>query len=377
MRFPVYQQLDAMDCGSTCLRIVAKHYGRSYSATRMRELCHVTREGVSMLGVSDAAEKIGFHTAGVKITWEQLFNDAPLPCIVHWNQKHFVVVYKIKKDKVYLSDPASGLLEYSQKDFLRCWLSSGHHESQRCGTALLLEPAPEFYNIGYDEDRTVMGLSYLIRYLRPFKAYIVQLLLGMAVGSILSLILPFVTQAIVDTGIGTNNLDFIVVMLVSQLVIVLGQIANGLIRSWLMLHMTVRLSISLISDFLSKLMRLPISFFDSKMVGDILQRIGDYSRIQSFLTESLLSMVMAVVTFVVYGVVMAGYNLEVLGIFVFGSALYILWVLLFMKRRRKLDYMRFQVAATNQSNLVQLVTGMQDIKLNNCERKKRWEWERI
>ena len=377
MRFPVYQQLDAMDCGSTCLRIVAKHYGRSYSATRMRELCHVTREGVSMLGVSDAAEKIGFHTAGVKITWEQLFNDAPLPCIVHWNQKHFVVVYKIKKDKVYLSDPASGLLEYSQKDFLRCWLSLGHHESQRCGTALLLEPAPEFYNIGYDEDRTVMGLSYLIRYLRPFKAYIVQLLLGMAVGSILSLILPFVTQAIVDTGIGTNNLDFIVVMLVSQLVIVLGQMANGLIRSWLMLHMTVRLSISLISDFLSKLMRLPISFFDSKMVGDILQRIGDYSRIQSFLTESLLSMVMAVVTFVVYGVVMAGYNLEVLGIFVFGSALYILWVLLFMKRRRKLDYMRFQVAATNQSNLVQLVTGMQDIKLNNCERKKRWEWERI
>lgn len=377
MRFPVYQQLDAMDCGSTCLRIVAKHYGRSYSATLMRELCHVTREGVSMLGVSDAAEKIGFHTAGVKITWEQLFNDAPLPCIVHWNQKHFVVVYKIKKDKVYLSDPASGLLEYSQKDFLRCWLSSGHHESQRCGTALLLEPAPEFYNIGYDEDRTVMGLSYLIRYLRPFKAYIVQLLLGMAVGSILSLILPFVTQAIVDTGIGTNNLDFIVVMLVSQLVIVLGQMANGLIRSWLMLHMTVRLSISLISDFLSKLMRLPISFFDSKMVGDILQRIGDYSRIQSFLTESLLSMVMAVVTFVVYGVVMAGYNLEVLGIFVFGSALYILWVLLFMKRRRKLDYMRFQVAATNQSNLVQLVTGMQDIKLNNCERKKRWEWERI
>lgn len=377
MRFPVYQQLDAMDCGSTCLRIVAKHYGRSYSATRMRELCHVTREGVSMLGVSDAAEKIGFHTAGVKITWEQLFNDAPLPCIVHWKQKHFVVVYKIKKDKVYLSDPASGLLEYSQKDFLRCWLSSGHHESQRCGTALLLEPAPEFYNIGYDEDRTVMGLSYLIRYLRPFKAYIVQLLLGMAVGSILSLILPFVTQAIVDTGIGTNNLDFIVVMLVSQLVIVLGQMANGLIRSWLMLHMTVRLSISLISDFLSKLMRLPISFFDSKMVGDILQRIGDYSRIQSFLTESLLSMVMAVVTFVVYGVVMAGYNLEVLGIFVFGSALYILWVLLFMKRRRKLDYMRFQVAATNQSNLVQLVTGMQDIKLNNCERKKRWEWERI
>ncbi len=366
-----------MDCGSTCLRIVAKHYGRSFSAARMRELCHVTREGVSMLGISDAAESIGLHTAGVKITWEQLSNDAPMPCIVHWNQKHFVVVYKIKKNKVYVSDPAGGLLEYSQGDFLRCWLSTENNEVQRCGTALLLEPAPEFYNENDEEERTVMGLSYLVRYLRPFRTYIVQLLLGMTVGSILSLIFPFITQSIVDTGIGTNNLDFIIVMLVAQLVIVLGQTANNLIRSWLMLHMTVRLSISLISDFLSKLMRLPISFFDSKMVGDILQRIGDYSRIQSFLTESLLSMTMAVITFVVYGTIMAGYDIEVLGIFIFGSILYILWVLLFMKRRRKLDYMRFQVAATNQSNLVQLVTGMQDIKLNNCERQKRWEWERI
>lgn len=377
MSFPTYQQLDSMDCGSTCLRIISKHYGRSFSAARLRELCHTTREGVSMLGISDAAESMGFRTAGVKITWEQLLNDAPLPCIAHWNQQHFIVVYKIKKDKVYVSDPATGLLEYSKKDFLRCWLSTENHETKRCGTALLLEPSPDFYKENDEEERTGLGFHYLVRYLRPFKAYLIQLLLGMLLGSILSLILPFVTQSIVDTGIGTHDLDFVVVMLVAQLVIVLGQTVNDLIRSWLMLHMTVRLSISLISDFLSKLMRLPIAFFDSKMVGDILQRIGDYSRIQSFLTESLLSIVMAVVTFVIYGLVMAGYDMKVLGIFMCGSTLYVLWVLLFMKRRRKLDYMRFQVASTNQSNLVQLVTGMQDIKLNNCEKQKRWEWERI
>lgn len=376
-RFPAFIQLDAMDCGSTCLRMVASYYGKSFSSAKIRERCYTTREGVSMLGISDAAESIGFRTAGVMLTGEQLFNEVSLPCIAHWNQKHFVVVYKIGKNKVYVSDPACGLLEYSKEDFLKCWLSTENKEGQRCGTALLLEPTPEFYKEDGDEGREKLGLFYLMRYLRPFKAYLIQLLLGMLLGSLLSLIFPFTAQAIVDTGIGTNNLDFIVVMLVAQLVIVLGQTANDMIRSWLMLHMTVRLSISLISDFLSKLMRLPIAFFDSKMIGDILQRIGDYNRIQQFLTGSLLSIVMAVVTFVIYGCIMAGYDLGVLAIFLIGSTLYVLWVLLFLKQRRKLDYMRFQVAATNQSNLVQLVTGMQDIKLNNCERQKRWEWERI
>lgn len=376
-RFPAFIQLDAMDCGSTCLRMIAAHYGKSFSSAKIRERCYTTREGVSMLGISDAAESIGFRTAGVMLTGEQLFNEVSLPCIAHWNQKHFVVVYKIGKNKVYVSDPACGLLEYSKEDFLKCWLSTENKEGQRCGTALLLEPTPEFYKEDGDEGREKLGLFYLMRYLRPFKAYLIQLLLGMLLGSLLSLIFPFTAQAIVDTGIGTNNLDFIVVMLVAQLVIVLGQTANDMIRSWLMLHMTVRLSISLISDFLSKLMRLPIAFFDSKMIGDILQRIGDYNRIQQFLTGSLLSIVMAVVIFVIYGCIMAGYDLGVLAIFLIGSTLYVLWVLLFLKQRRKLDYMRFQVAATNQSNLVQLVTGMQDIKLNNCERQKRWEWERI
>lgn len=405
MRFPHYTQLDAMDCGPTSLRIVVQFYGRHYSLQNLRERCHITREGVSLLGISDAAESIGFRTTGVKITWHQLRDEANLPCIVHWNQQHFVVVYRIARKRgkwwVYVSDPASGLLKYTEEQFLKAWIQSRELPNRTesaarpqqevpslasadflagpangKGIALLLEPTPQFYKEKGDEDKR-LKLGYLLQYLRPYKNYLAQLALAMLTASILSLILPFLTQSVVDKGIGTGNLSFVVMMLIAQVVLVLGQLANNLIRSWLMLHMTTRISISLISDFLAKLMRLPIAFFDSKMVGDIMQRIGDYDRIQSFLTGSLLSMAMAVVSFVIYGAVMGGYDPTILGIFLLGSALYIGWILLFMKRRRKLDYMRFQEAAANQSNIVQLINGMQDIKLNDCEKQKRWEWERI
>jgi ATP-binding cassette subfamily B protein len=394
-----------MDCGPTSLRIVAQFYGRHYSLQNLRERCHITREGVSLLGISDAAESIGFRTTGVKITWHQLRDEANLPCIVHWNQQHFVVVYRIARKRgkwwVYVSDPASGLLKYTEEQFLKAWIQSRELPNRTesaarpqqevpslasadflagpangKGIALLLEPTPQFYKEKGDEDKR-LKLGYLLQYLRPYKNYLAQLALAMLTASILSLILPFLTQSVVDKGIGTGNLSFVVMMLIAQVVLVLGQMANNLIRSWLMLHMTTRISISLISDFLAKLMRLPIAFFDSKMVGDIMQRIGDYDRIQTFLTGSLLSMAMAVVSFVIYGAVMGGYDPTILGIFLLGSALYIGWILLFMKRRRKLDYMRFQEAAANQSNIVQLINGMQDIKLNDCEKQKRWEWERI
>ena len=366
-----------MDCGSTCLRIICKHYGRSFSAAHLRDLCHTSQEGVSMLAISDAAESLGFRTAGVRLTWDQLCKEATMPCIVYWKQAHFVVVYRIRKGEVYVSDPAEGLLVYPEADFKKCWLSSQDEDGTRNGIALLLEPGPEFFREEDDKDKQEVGFRYLLSYLRPYKSYIVQLSLAMLVGSLLSLIMPFISQNIVDVGIGTSNLSFVVVMLVAQLLLVLGQAANDLIRSWLMLHMTTRVSISLISDFLAKLMRLPIAFFDSRKVGDIMQRIGDYSRIQSFLTGTLLSAIMAVVTFVIYGCVMAGYNGGILLVFLLGSTLYIAWVLLFLKRRRKLDYMRFQAASANQSNLVQMVTGMQEIKLNNSEKQKRWEWEGI
>lgn len=379
--FPHYFQHDAMDCGPACLKIVAAYYGKSYSLKALRDRCHVTREGVSLLGISDAAESIGFRTSGVKITWDQLRAEASLPCIVHWNQDHFVVVYDIQeksnKCQILVSDPASGLLKYDKEAFLRSWLhGAADVNAPGKGIALLLEPTPRFYQEVVDDGGKI-GFSYLFRYLKPYKKHIAQLLVAMLVASLLSLILPFITQSIVDEGIGTGRLSFIVTMLIAQLVIVVGQLANDLIRGWLMLHMTARVSISLISDFLAKLMRLPISFFDSKMTGDIMQRIDDHQRIQAFLTNSLLSIVMAGVLLVVYGGILGGYNLKILGVFVVGSAIYVLWVLLFLRRRRKLDYMRFQEASANQSNIVQLIGGMQDIKLNGCEKQKRWEWERI
>lgn len=386
-KFPTYRQLDTMDCGPTCLRIIASHYGRSWSLQTLRERCHISREGVSLLGISDAAEAVGFRTMGVKLTFAQLCEEAVLPCIVHWRQNHFVVVYRIERRRgktwVHVSDPASGLLRYTREQFLKSWISirddnagDSDAKAEGLGIALLLEPTPRFYEEKGEEDRR-LGFRGMTGYLRPYRQFIVQLLLAMLTGSIISLILPFLTQSVIDTGIGTGDLNFIVVILVAQVVLVLGQTANELIRSWLMLHMTTRVSISLISDFLAKLMRLPISFFDSRMTGDIMQRIGDHSRIQTFLTGSLLSIVMAAVTFAVYSAVMGGYDLRILGIFILGSALYIGWVLLFLRRRRKLDYMRFQEAAANQSSIVQLIAGMQDIKLNGCGKQKRWEWERI
>jgi ATP-binding cassette subfamily B protein len=343
-----------------------------------------------MLGISDAAESIGFRTYGVKITWQQLRDEANLPCILHWNQKHFVVVYKIERHKgkwwVWVSDPAAGLLKYSEVQFLNSWLqTTGEHDysddeiAQRPiarGIVLLLEPTPKFYAEKGDQDKK-LSWSKLLQYLRPYKAYLVQLALAMLMASLLSLILPFLTQSVVDVGIGTGNRSFVLMILIAQVVLTLGQMTNNLIRNWLMLHMTTRISISFISDFLAKLMRLPIAFFDSKMVGDIMQRIDDYDRVQSFLTGSLLSVAMAAVSLIIYSIVMAGYNLVILGVFLLGSVLYICWILIFLKRRRKLDYMNFQESAANQSNIVQLINGMQDIKLNNCEKQKRWEWERI
>lgn len=377
--FPAYRQLDSMDCGPTCLKIVAKHYGKNYSLQNLRDLCHISREGVSLLGISDAAEAIGFRTMGVKLDFDQLCGEAVMPCIVHWNQRHFVVVYKVERRRgqtyVHVSDPASGLLKYTEEQFLKSWVSIREGDGG-LGIALLIEPTPKFYDEKGDEDKR-LGFKGMLKYLKPYRHFIAQLLLAMLTGSIISLILPFLTQSVIDVGIGTSDLHFVVIILIAQVVLVLGQMANELIRSWLMLHMTTRVSISLISDFLAKLMRLPISFFDSKMVGDIMQRIGDHSRIQTFLTGSLLSIVMAAVTFVVYSAVMGGYDLKILGIFILGSALYVGWVLLFLRRRRKLDYMRFQEAAANQSSIVQLIGGMQDIKLNGCEKQKRWEWERI
>jgi len=379
--FPFTLQLDAMDCGPACLRMVARHYGRSYTIQTLRQRSFITREGVSMLGISDAAEGIGFHTTGVKINFEQLCEDVPLPCIAHWNQNHFVVVYKIKKRRggkftIYVADPARGLAEYNKEEFMRCW-GVTKSEGKDCGTLLALQPGPEFYDMEDEKKAEDRSIGFFFRYLRPYKSQLIQLVLGMLTGSLLQMIFPFLTQALVDSGIRNHNLSFITLILIAQLVLFVARLSVDFIRSWIMLHITARINISLISDFLAKLMRLPMNYFDTKMVGDIMQRIGDHGRIESFLTGSSLNVIFSLFNFLVFGAILAYYNLMVLLVFLIGNTLYVAWILSFMRWRRKLDFKRFAQASANQSNIVQLITGMQEIKLNNCEKQKRWQWERI
>lgn len=383
IRFPSYKQMDCKDCGPTCLRIISKFYGRDINQSDIRQKCFTTRDGVSLLNIGDAAEQLGFRILGTKITWDQLKEEAILPCIVHWNQNHFIVVFKIKKLHgrcyVYVSDPAMGILKYTEEQFLKSWIEiKSDNRQHNKGIALLLEPTPCFYEQQQqDKDDSKFTLKNLIKYLKPHTRSILQIFLAMILASLLSLILPFITQAVVDKGIYLGNIGLIKALFFAQLGIVIGQITNDFIRNWLMVNMTARISISLISDFLSKLMRLPISFFDTKMTGDLLQRIQDHDRIQDFLTNSLISIVMAIVLFVIYSIILGGYSTNILLIFIIGTALYITWIMVFLKWRKKLDYIRFQEASNNQNHLVQLINGMQDIKLNSCEKQKRWEWERI
>jgi ATP-binding cassette subfamily B protein len=388
--FPLYLQLDAMDCGPSCLRMVAKRYGRSYTLQNLREKCFITREGVSMLGISDAAESIGMHTQGVRISFEQLVSDALLPCILHWNQNHFVVCYGISRRRwglrvkaggteeyaIKIADPAGQKYTMRKEEFLKCWIST-KSDGKDMGAALLLAPSPDFYDYEDDKTRQEKNLSYFFRYLLPYKSQYAQIVVGMVLGSVLSLIFPFLTQAMVDQGIGNSNLSFITLILISQLVLSLTQMGVSFIQSWISLHTNTRISISLISDFLAKLMKLPIRFFDAKNIGDIMQRIGDHGRIQEFMSGTTLSTLFSFANFFVFAAIMAYYNLTILLVFLAGNTCYVAWILSFLRYRKKLDHKRFTQSSANQSNTIQLITGMQEIKMNNSEKQQRWKWERI
>ncbi len=433
--FPHYTQLDQMDCGPTCLRMVAKHYGRSFTVQSLREKSQIGKEGVSLLGISEAAEAIGFKTMGVKIPFEKLAAEAPLPCIVYWDQNHFVVVYDIKganggwmsrikggrkvptferidgnvqpqpfidsfqvdeneiiippaipvtpelpkritrKGTVFIADPGKGLVIYSAEEFCQHWLSSQTYGTEE-GVVLLLEPTPAFFEQD-DEPQTAYNFERVFSYLWQYKRLLVQLALGLAVGSGLQLLFPFLTQSVIDVGVNTQNVSFVYLVLGAQLMLMAGRLSVEFIRSWILLHISTRVNLSILSDFLIKLMKLPVSFFDSKQFGDIMQRIGDHHRIESFLTGQTLSVLFSMVNLLIFGAVLAMYNLSIFGIFMVSSVLYIGWVMLFLRQRRKLDYKRFDVSAKNQSSLIQLIQGMQEIKLAGAERPMRWAWERL
>ncbi len=364
-----------MDCGPSCLRMIAKYYGKSYSLEFLRERSYLTREGVSMLGISEAAESVGMHTIGARISYEQLRTDVPLPCIVHWQQNHFIVVYKIKGDTVFIADPAYGLSQLGKEEFRKGWISTVKDEEEK-GLCLLTEPTPDFYR---QKDETVnkAGFGFLFTYLKPYRNLISQLALGVILSSVLQILFPFFFQALVDKGIILRDIAFINLVLIAWFVIIISRMAVDFIRNWILLHLGTRVNIFLISDFLIKLMKLPVKFFDTKFVGDLIQRIYDHKRIETFLTGTMLNLFFSFVSIIVLGIVLIIFSPLIFLLFFIGSILYFIWVLLFMKKRRDLDNRRFTQLSSNQSNIIQLITGMQEIKLNNCEKQKRWEWESI
>lgn len=379
MKFPFYRQLDGMDCGPTCLRMIARYYGKKFSVQQLRENSYIQRTGVNLLGISEAAESIGLRTTGIRTTIDKLKQQSKLPCILHWNQMHFVVLYKVEKSKgktyFHIADPAYGLLKYEEEELKKCWISTRQGGVEK-GIAMLVETTPQFYEtepIRYEK----LSLWYLLRYVRPYKKMIVQLFLGILGGSILQLIFPFLTQTIVDQGIGHRNMNFIQLILVAQLMLVFSRTLIEVIRRCILLHISTRVNVSLISDFLVKLMKLPMRFFDSKLTGDLIRRIEDHRTIEAFLTQSVLNILFSVLTIIIFGVVLAIYSWKIFLVFLVFSAFYIGWVKLFMKKRADLNRKNFEQMALNQDNLMQLVYGMQDIKLLGCERQKRWEWENI
>ena len=368
-----------MDCGATSLRIIARYYGRTIPIPFLRKRSHTGREGATLLGISKAAEEIGFHTMAVKINFERLQEKAPLPLIALWNQNHYIVVYKINSSKVFVSDPANGLLSYTHQEFINQWINTAANKRTEDGICLLLDPTPAFKDQDMPEakEEKLDTKAFLLHYIKPHQKLMLEILLILVAGSLLQLVIPFLTQNIVDIGINNKDLNFIWLVLFAQMMITVGEMALELMRSWLMLHVSSRINISLISDFFIKLMKLPIRYFDSRLSGDLMQRIQDHSRIESFLTNTSLNALFSIFTLLLYGIILASYSLALFGIFMIGSAMYIVWILFFMKRREKLDYKRFSQAGATSSKVIELINGMQEIKLYNAEQQKRWGWERI
>jgi ATP-binding cassette subfamily B protein len=375
MRFTYYKQLNAMDCGPTCLRMIAKHYGRHYNADTIREMSGFGKQGVSMLGISETAEKLGFRTRGVQISYEKL-RTAPVPATLHWNQSHFVVLVDAGRKSVTVADPAIGLVNYNKQEFLKYWISNAVEGSGEVGTALLMEPSPAFYSA---EGEKESKLSWILatRYLYQNKKALIQIGTSILIGLLFQLVTPFLTQSMVDTGIATRDMSFITVILFAQLSITLGSTVIGFIRSRIQMRMSNRINIAILSDFWIKLTRLPISYFDVHQAGDTIQRIGDNRQIQSFLTGQALSSMFSMLNFLIYSVILIVYNPFLFLIFSVGNLAYFGWIRLFMGFRRKLNYESFYLSAKENNSTLQMVQGMQEIRLNNAEQLKRWEWENI
>ncbi len=373
-RFPNYRQFDQMDCGPTCIKIVSKYYKKDFSIEFLRKKSHITKEGISALDIIDASEAIGLKALGLSCSFETLIHEVPLPAIAFWQQNHFFVVYKVDKKYVHVSDPAFGRVKYDMGKFKKGWITDQLNSE---GLVILLEPSNQFYAINNLELRDEGFLGILSQYIKPYYKLIIQLIVGLIVSSFLQLIFPFATQAVVDYGINYENIGFIRLILVAQIVLFISRAAVRIIQDWLLLHLGMRVNISLLSDFLFKMMALPISFFDSKMIGDLLRRVEDHRRVEAFITSQTINILFATFSFITFGIVLFIFSPIICLIYFIGTVMYIIWVLFFLKRRAELDYKSFNEQSSNQSSLVQLLNGIEEIKLNGSERKRRWEWESI
>ncbi len=375
--FPFYKQLDKMDCGPSCLRMIAKYFGKSYPLQYLREKCYITREGVSLRGIGEAAEIIGFRTMSVKVPFtdkstQPSLSVAPLPAIAHWNQNHFLVVYKVNKKYVWVADPAKGKLKLSVEQFKNNWISDNDK-----GILLLIQPTINFSEHTTADKEPKISFGFLLKHIQPYGKLISQLFIGLLLGTIFSLIFPFLTQSLVDIGIDTQNLDFIYLVLAGQIMIFISQTIVHFIQSWIMLHISVRVGVNLVADFLIKLMKLPIQFFDTKQTGDLLQRIDDHRRIESFLTKSSLSAILSIFNIIVFGVVLIVYSIKIFLIFLVATIVYLSWIFLFLKKRKEVDYQAFKEHSENQDALIEIITGMSEIKLQVSQLKRRWKWTKI
>lgn len=377
--FTFYRQHDAMQCGITCLKMVCKYYGREYSLDELSKLCSTSRAGVTLLGINEAASELGFRTFCGKPTIEQL-TGAPLPAILHWNQNHFVVLYKVKKlrngkHRYYIADPGRDLLCYTDEEMQDYWAVVKTLGDYDRGVALFLQPMPQFYENNRQEKSEKRSFGFLLGYLKQYRRYFGQIILGLLLGSIIQLIFPFLTQAIVDVGINYRDINFIYLILLAQLTLTISRTAVDFIRRWILLHISMRINISLISDFFIKLLRLPMSFFDTKLTGDIMQRMTDHRRIESFLTGQTLSILFSIINFIIFGIVLLCYNTSIFAVFALCSLIYAVWIILFLRKRKQLDYLYFEKQAANNNKTLQFIIGMQEIKLQDCEQRRRWEWE--
>ncbi len=375
-RFKCVMQHDAMQCGVACLAMICRHYGKDYSHEFLDGFCHATTEGVSMLAIADGAKCIGLQTRTMAASINEL-EEIALPCILHWNQNHFVVLYDISRNvnRFRIADPGKGLVNYSRKEFEDHWISSKTTDGEPYGVVMELVPTKKFYNHNHDEFKERRSFRFLAGYLKRYRKYFIHIILGLALGCVLQLIMPFLTQAIVDKGIRYSDIGLIWLILLGELMIVAGRTATDFLRRWLLLHISMRINLSLVGDFFIKLLNLPMSFFDTKLMGDLLQRIGDHGRVQNFLTGQLLGVIFTFLSFIIFGVVLLVYNPLIFAVFVAGSACYGLWIASFLRKRKVLDYELFEQQAKNQNMTYQFITTMQEIKLQDCEQRRRCEWE--